>query len=163
MDLKSMASTSTGSDWLTARSQELNSDLTHTGRYFRWIGRKWIWSPSFQRCLILSLSFLYKEAKHWRQRFGLRVAKAQWTAKEMKRNSQLRRWRWSMKWKAFLSSVPSTAHRMYWRHILRHYPRIEQFRMWTNYRSVMNRIQSMSPSSQLKIEQRKSGESDGIT
>ena len=163
MGLNSMATPSTEQVSWTRRSPELSSRSTPTGRYYRWVGSTWSWAPSIPRCFQMSLIFLLRYLLRTRQKFGLFVASLKWGASDQRRAWQLRRYRWNLKSKVYLWSLPNTAQRMYWRHILPLSHRLEQLRMWMNYRRVQTRVKNMFQPSLRKTAQRKFGESDDTT
>lgn len=162
MALKSMVTPSMESDLLTARSPELHSDSTPTGRYFRWIGATWTWAPSLHHCFSLSTIFLFRDLRYARRRCGLLAAAFKWEVRDRKRQWELTRYRWLLKSKTFLYSLPSTVRRMYWRLILPRPPVTGAIRAYLNYRRVKNRINSMCPSYHKKTGHQKCGEYDGF-
>lgn len=151
MALKSMVTPLTESGSWTARSPELRSDSTPTGRYFRWIGQEWTWAPSLHHCFSLSTIFLFRDLRYAKHRCGLLRAWFKWTLRDEKFLWSQRWNRYSSRWKVFRTSIPNTALRMYWRHILPLSKRIERARLLIIYYRVNNGVKAKHRSSGRKI------------
>lgn len=163
MALNSMASQSTALVLWTPHLRAAPLRLTPIGRSWRASHKKPIYAPYIPRCLQLILISLCRSLLTSRRRFGLLVAALKLYRTGAVRQLAQRAFHLNLKWKIYLASLPSTARRMYWRHILRHSHQAEELRSWINYRRVEKLVKSTFPTSLRKTAHQEFGESDDIT
>lgn len=137
--------------------------LTPIGRSWRASHKKPIYAPPMPRCLQLILIFLCRSLMTTHQRFGLLAAALKLHRAEAVRQLMQRKFHLNLRWKTYLTSLPSTARRMYWRHILRRFHQAEELRSWIARCRVKKLMKVTFPTSLRKTAHRKFGESNDVT
>ena len=163
MDLNSMGTPSMSQALLTPRSRAWLFISTLTVPFWRVNRRDRLTRLSYHRFLRLSLTFLSRDLPMIHRKFGHLGVRLKLNQVDYLRKLQLKSYRLRLKWRVFLSSLPSIAQRMYWRTTLRPIHQLGRSQRKLQINLLNYKVNKLFQSYRLKTEHRKSGEYNGIT